>query len=313
MANDYVRTAVGLLQQGKTPAEIQALLKISPRAWSDLAVRIKDAWKTELDSFYKAKGIAGGEIQRFEAANNKLADFALALHPLITAKDLSRIEASLTRTPVQVGDVESVLLALVAHPRIRAAQLWRLGQIETLAGLVPYVDSATFAYCRGNLRAAYLCLVPQIEGLLQRWHDEIHSRAAPISSLIAFIERYFDRQPRPGNVYFVESYHRATMTILKNHFFATAAGAQSYEDFNRHTAVHMLSDNKFYLPKNYLRALVLFDSLLELYVHEKSLAALSFPLSATNEVLQEMSRPYELCILMGLGKKTPEVRLLMYQ
>ena len=77
------------------------------------------------------------------------------------------------------------------------------------------------------------------------------------------------RNPLLTRPLFAESWSESCSYILEHHFYKKTQTGQSYDNFNRHLALHMMEDVPVYSPDNLMRVYLLLDALTYLYLSEQ--------------------------------------------
>ena len=210
------------------------------------------------------------EVAQLLALNETLSSIALCLPSLANRGDVEMAKQLATRLPSS----ESLLLDLVAHltmhPRYRAIQ--NVGRMKTFAAFCEFhclIEAATISYYRTNYPAAYLTLMPVIEGVILRWCGYTgQGRKPDFSDLKRFFRLGHTRQPCPGNPLFYEVFSAACDRIVVDHLFKASDAGPAYREFNRHQALHLLRRAEFATRENCVRLFLLLDTMAELYYYE---------------------------------------------
>lgn len=253
------------LKNNEAPSDIKNALSITDdNDWTSVARKLFDLWKAE-------EPHPDGNDLLLANINQKLAPYALSFPVYGTGGEAKEIQTILDDNSPDISKVTKIVFAAVMQPRMRALQLvGRFNKIPLFKEFAYFIDSATVAYYRGNVVAAFLCLIPIIEGILLRWqgYPGRLSEKPDFKKTKNFIGKTIYRQPVPYMPTFVESYIYAADEILKNHLYKKTTDGDAHEDFNRHLALHMLDQKKFYSHDNVMRAFLLLDLLSEIYICE---------------------------------------------
>ena len=236
---NHVKVAdlVRRLQNNEAPSVIKDELGITDdNHWNTVAKEIFALWKAEVAHPEGNDLIVAG-------INQKLAPYALSFPVYGTSGEAREIQNILGESNPDISKATKIVFAAVMQPRMRALQLvGRFKKLDLFKEFAYFIDSAMVAYYRGNVVAAFLCLIPTIEGILLRWQGYPGSLASKpnFEKTKKFIGKSIYRQPVPSMPTFFESYIHAADEILKNHLYRNSADGDAHEDFNRHLALHML-------------------------------------------------------------------------
>jgi len=264
--------------------------------WCTVSKAIFSEWKKEAAH-------PDGNDALVASINQKLATYALSFPVYGTGGEAKKLQELLQESNPDIEVATKIVFAAVMQPRMRALQLvGRFKKIPLFEEFAYFIDSATVAYYRGNVVAAFLCLVPTIEGILLRWQGypgQLQSKPN-FEKTKKFIGKSIYRQPTPSMPTFFESYVQAADEILKNHLYRNSTDGDAYEDFNRHLALHMLEQKKFYSHDNIMRAFLLLDLLSEIYICEKHIADPRW------NIKPEEENPHEKAYIQALlGRQLP--------
>lgn len=285
------------LKNNEEPSVIRNELEITDsNHWNTVAKEIFSLWKAEA-SHPEGNDLLVAEI------NQKLTPYALSFPVYGTGGEAREIQTILSESDPDLSKVTKIVFAAVMQPRMRALQLvGRFNKISLFKEFAYFIDSATVAYYRGNVVAAFLCLIPTIEGILLRWqgYPENLSSKPNFEKTKKFIGKSIYRQPVPCMPAFFESYILAADEILKNHLYRNSTDGNAHEDFNRHLALHMLDQKKFYSHDNVMRAFLLLDLLSEIYIYEYHIHDPRW------DTTKEEETPYEKAYIQALlGQQLP--------
>ncbi len=191
------------------------------------------------------------------------------------------------------------------HPHLRALQ--KKGRIEKLDYFKVFsilIDAAILSYYRTNFISCYLTLLPVIEGVIIRWMGYTETNTKPdFEDVRKFFKNYAQRQPCPYNILFHNVYVKACDKILNNHFYKPTTSGNSWANFNRHVASHLLNDNQFGTKENCIRLFILFDAMTEIAVYESRINDPKF--NIRDEEIENDINLYGNVILDNM-KTTPE-------
>jgi hypothetical protein len=206
------------------------------------------------------------------SVNRALAGHALYFPPCGTAGELHEVNKLMSLPSPDMAAVQRIIFALVMNPRIRACQL-----AELFLKLAPFdefaylIDAATLSFYRGNFPAAFMTIIPVVEGLLLRWqgYPVPIGEKPSFATTLAFVRDLAARQPAPLLPLFYDSWIVAADTILRDHLSRHFENEPSRNHFNRHLAFPRLEDQHFETQQNVTRVFLLVDLLSEIFLCEK--------------------------------------------
>ncbi|MFW3399594.1 hypothetical protein [Aliarcobacter butzleri] len=305
-----------LLQQKKSVENVIDQLCLDENEWYRVsskayALHLKKARKQckEDEKNSHVACTSNDEIKDLIKLNNDMANFALSLPIIATMADYERVKMFLEDMPKN----ETILLALVEEitmsPRIRALQKkGRFEHFQPFIEFVDFIEAATLCYFRGNYISSYLTLVPIVEGIMLRWLGYYGQGKKPdFETLRKFFSKSYTRQPCPGNPLFHEVYTKVCDKIVNEHLYKPSDQGQSYANFNRHLAVHLLGSSQFTTKENCIRLFLLIDTMTELYHYETHCSDPRFYL--TNEQIREEYQIYTQLLSEQVIMNTPEKKL----
>lgn len=246
------------------PDAVAAKYAFSPVEWRETA--------TEMAALYRQGAALKVRDDMVNAAvNSALATHALCFPPYGTAGDLYTVNDLLSKTPPDLAAIQKVIFSLVMHPSTRSLQL--VGRFMKLAPFDEFsylIDAATLAFYRGNIPAAFMTIVPVVEGVLLRWQGYPGKLASKPSfgDTLKFVAATATRQPIPLLPLFFDSWAQAATAIITGHLYRHTGAGPAVDHFNRHLALHLLEDQKFGTQENVTRAFLLIDILSELFICE---------------------------------------------
>lgn len=297
--------------KGVEASDDQAWYRISAKAYE---LYLKDCRKIREED-EKKKNVSctsNDEIKNILVLNDKLADYALSLPSVSTMHEVQTLEKLISVMPVNEHKIISIIEKSTMSPRIRALQKkGRLERFSIFKEFSKIIDAATISYYRENFISSYLTLVPVIEGILLRWLGYCGIGKKPeFDYLKSFFRLSHVRQPCPGNALFHEVYIKACDKLLTEHLYKPSDTGSAYSNFNRHLAVHLLSDSQFATKDNCIRLFCLIDVMTEIFYYETHCVDHRFYLKG-EEIALEMSI-YEKLIAQSHNQsiKTPEQTLL---
>lgn len=265
---DSIKTSLGIIDENH---------------WNAVAEAIFKDWRSRANH-------PDGSDALVSEINKELSKYALVFPVYGTVAEAKRVQELLKESPPDVGEASKIIFAAIMQPRMRALQLvGRFMKIEPFSEFAYFIDSATIAYYRGNVAAAFLTIVPVIEGVILRWfgYPNTVAKKPDYEKTKKFIGRSIYRQPIPLMPNFLESYVFAANEILVNHLYKNSETGAAHEDFNRHLALHMLDNKNFYSHDNVMRAFLLLDLLSEIYICEKRISDPRWNTQRTEEAPHE--------------------------
>ena len=263
------------------------------RDWNKVAKAIFNHWKSHANH-------PDGSDVLVTKINEDLSKYALVFPVYGTTEEAENIQKLLKDNPPNIRAAENIIFATIMQPRKRALQLvGRFMKIDLFSEFAYFIDSATIAYYRGNVTAAFLTIVPVIEGIILRWlgYPETVDKKPDFEKIKKFIGRSIYRQPVPHLANFVESYILAANDILVNHLYKCTSDGAAHGNFNRHLALHMLDNKHFYSHDNVMRAFLLLDLLSEIYICEKRITDPRF------NTLPEEEAPHEKAYILAIHQQ----------
>lgn len=307
---------INLIDQGSSIESIKNETSSSPNEWfrySNKAYNIylekekKDRQGIKNKKFVSAA--SNDQVLEIIELNDILGDYALLLPIFTTDDELEVIKKLAENLPNTEGDIIKIIGKSTLNPRLRALQKkGRIQQLEHFKVFSKLVDAAILSYYRTNFISCYLTLLPIIEGIIIRWKGYSESDLKPdFEEVRKFFKNYAQRQPCPYNVLFHNVYVKGCDKILNNHFYKPTTSGNSWANFNRHVASHLLNDNQFGTKENCIRLFILLDAMTEIFFYE---SRISDPRSNIgNDHIEEDIILYRSVILDNT-KKTPEQEIL---
>jgi hypothetical protein len=308
IANEIIK----LIKQGKSPDAVKLELSILPDKWFGYSNKAYNIYLAKAKK--ERKGIEGkkhvsatsnDQIIEIIDLNEKLGDYALLLPIFSTNGELKAIHNLVTQLPETEDDIIKIIGRATLHPRLRALQ--KKGRIEKFNYFKTFsklIDAAVLSYYRTNFISCYLTLLPVIEGVIIRWMGYTDTSPKPeFEAVRNFFKSAAQRQPCPYNVLFHNIYVRACDKILNNHFYKPSTTGNSWANFNRHVASHLLNDDQFGTKENCIRLFILLDAMTEIFVYESRISDPRFYIR--NDEIENDLTLYSTVIVDNL-KKTPE-------
>lgn len=252
---------------------------------------------------------SNAEIQTILRLNEILADYGLLLPTISTIAELKKIDALAVSLPNSESEIFQIIGSITMHPKLRVLQKkGRFIHFDYFTTFSKLIDAATLSYYRTNFISCYLTLVPIIEGIIIRWMGYSPTDEKPkFEDIKIFFKNSEFRQPCPMSILFHQVYAKACDKILNEHFYKSSTNGNSYADFNRHVAAHLLNDNQFATKENCIRLFVLLDAMTEIYYYESHKPDPRF-------YLRDEDTEKETLLLaetfLGNAEKTPEQEIL---
>ena len=258
------KTIAQELAAGATLDSVLNKYSIGATEWPPFSAAIAQAWRASIP--IKPDFVAMNEV------NVKLAPFALACPGYLTGGEVDELKKLVNAPVIDEKACKRILFQAAIQPDIRAVQLvGRFLKIPLFQEFAYIIDSAAFAFYRGNITAALLTAVPVIEGLLLRWqgYPTTLTVKPKFKETVDFFKTLHIRQPVPGIPHFFDSCHKAAIKIIEDHLFKNTTQGSSHEDFNRHLILHLLEDRPFSTSDNAQRIFLLIDLLSDVYIYEQ--------------------------------------------
>ncbi|WP_421833907.1 hypothetical protein ACOQNJ_11440 [Acinetobacter baumannii] len=210
------------------------------------------------------------DINGIVQLNHKLLEYALSLPSTATYSDIVNIQQLVSNIPANEHNIIDAFASIVMNPRMRVLQKkGRFEHFPPFKSFVYIIESAVISYYRGNFIGSYLTLIPVVEGVMLRWLGYFGTGKKPtFPDLKTFFSNSYQRQPCPGNVLFYDVFSKACDKLLTEHLFKDSQDGDAYSNFNRHLAVHLLSDSQFATRENCVRLFLFLDLMSELYLYE---------------------------------------------
>lgn len=251
------------------------------------------------------------QIKEILKVNKTLSDYALLLPIFCTLMELNSIKNLIEKLPDADAEKEIIFIIgnMTTHPRLRMLQ--QKGRFEKLEHFTPFsklLHAANISYYRENYISCYLTLIPIVEGIIIRWMGYKESDEKPdFETIRKFFQNSHTRQPYPHNILFHKIYCEVCNKILNSHLFKPTSTGNSFADFNRHVASHLLNDNDFATKENCIRLYILLDSMTEIFIYETRQTDPRFELS--NEDLEPELKIYSLLFLSQLDSNPENIIL----
>lgn len=279
LLNDVELSCKRNIIQGSKKLDVKSVkeeFNLTTEEWSYISKKIYDehlkAAQMKRDDDIKKPNIiatSNDEIDNIIQVNNQLSQYALSMPTLATMTEFKNIEEIIDDKDKVVNYIKSIVM----DPTIRSAQqIGRFEKIPLFEEFSKIINAGLLSYYRGNFISSYMTLVPVIEGIILRWYgypNNMDTNKPSFDKIKNFIKKTYQRQPMPSNILFMEVYSKIADKILKEHFFKPSTDGDSYDNFNRHLALHFLSNNKFITEENIMRLFNLLDLLSEIYIYEE--------------------------------------------
>lgn len=311
-ANEIIK----LINQGETINKIRDSVSSTEDEWfrySCKAYRISlENAKKERKAIMQQKHVSAAsnaQILEIIALNDKLADYALVLPIFAITGEFQTIKNLAEYLPTTETQIIQIIGKATLQPRLRAIQ--KKGRIEKFTHFNVFsklIDAAILSYYRTNFISCYLTLLPVIEGILIRLmgYTEVDTKPK-FKDVRKFFKKAAQRQPCPYNILFHNVYVKACDKILNHHFYKPTTSGNSWANFNRHVAAHLLNDEPLGTKANCVRLFVLLDLMTEVFLYESRMTDPNR--SITNDQLKEDIELYNILILENT-KMTPEQIIL---
>lgn len=307
---------IKLLEEGKSVQEVKTIVSSTPDEWYRFSSKAyaknlkKDREQRSVREKQKTIGITSEQdVSRFTDLNDVLADHALLLPVFSTMGDFDQIQSLIARLPSSEPQIIKELARVNLHPKFRLLQ--RKGRFENFEYFKPFVkmiDAAQLSYYRTNFIACYMTLCPIVEGIIIRWMGFQEGAEKPDFEVIrGFFKNSSQRQPCPGNAVFHDINIKACDKILNNHFYRPTSSGDSYNNFNRHLASHLLNDNQFATQQNCVRLFILLDAMTQVFLYEKKITDPRF-IMGNAEISKDLDTYFE--IIRENIRATPENQIL---
>ncbi|WP_121811323.1 hypothetical protein [Mucilaginibacter kameinonensis] len=265
------------LKQGRSVAALRVEDYPNKTQWHNYSAK---AYELNLQAARKARAIletkrphaatSNKDIQAMIALNEKLADYALLMPIYSTLADFEKVCKLAKNLPNSEAEVmDFVGLFTMDFNRRVHQKIGRFEHYRYFKTFTKLIDAAVLCYYRMNFISCYLTLVPIIEGILIRWMGYAENDTKPeFEDIRKFFKNSHVRQPSPGNILFHQVYIKACDKILNEHFYRPTDSGNSYANFNRHVASHLLNDTQFATRQNCMRLFLLLDTMTEIYYYE---------------------------------------------
>lgn len=272
-ANEIIR----LIEQGNSPESVRTEISILPNEWFRYSSKAYNIYlervKKERKGVENKKHVSAtsnDQVLEIIELNEKLGDYALLLPIFSTNGELNAIGDLVDNLPTTENEILKIIGRATLHPRLRALQKkGRIEKFEYFKVFSKLIDAAILSYYRTNFISCYLTLIPVIEGVIIRWMGYTETSTKPeFEDVRKFFKNSAQRQPCPHNILFHNVYVNACDKILNNHFYKPTTSGNSWANFNRHVASHLLNDSQFGTKENCIRLFILLDAMTEIFVYE---------------------------------------------
>ncbi len=204
--------------------------------------------------------------------NNDIAELALLVPGYITRPELMKLQYLYKTNEIEA--LKESLTDIVMDPFVRA---WHQNDkfcfLDVFEDFHEYIHSSLICYYQENYKAAYVSLLPIIEGVLSRWYAFYHGNTQwNFEKAKKFISKSVNRQPLPFDPVFTEIYVNGLSVLISEHLFLdTNSKAKSFDFFNRHQALHMLDGEGFATKYNVSRLFLILDLMSIVYTNERKI------------------------------------------
>lgn len=266
------------IESGQPVSEIRDELSNSEDHWHRLSSKAYAASlvkeKKERKSNEKKRFISvtsTEEVKLILEINEVLSDYALLIPIFSTQRDLDIIKRRISELPNSAAEILNFIGNVTMDPKYRVMQKkGRFESLEPFQNTSIFIDAATLCFYRENYVSCYLTLVPVIEGAILRWMGFEDGDSKPdFKEIRKFFNVSHRRQPHPWNTEFHNIYSKVSHLVLNKHFFRPTDNGESFNDFNRHVASHLLKTSQFATRENCIRLFLLLDTMSEIYVLEQ--------------------------------------------
>jgi hypothetical protein len=307
---------IDLIKQGKSIQSLRTEDYPDPTQWYNYSAKAYDINLIAARKKRKANenrrhvsATSNKEILAIIALNKRLADYALSLPIYSTMADFEKVAQLAASLPGSESAImDHVGLFTMDFNRRVHQKIGRFEHYRYFKTFTKLIDAAVLCYYRMNFISCYLTLVPVIEGIIIRWMGYSETDEKPeFEEIRKFFKNSHTRQPSPGNILFHQVYVKACDKILNEHFYRPTHKGDSYANFNRHIASHLLNDSQFATRQNCMRLFLLLDTMTEIYYYESHEPDPRFSLSK-----EEVTPDFELFKSVWLSNiyQTPEQILL---
>ena len=307
---------IDLIKQGLTIDEIKSRICNDDNEWycyssKAYSIQLENAKRErkKQESSPHVVTNSNKDIPTILDINEKLADKAFLLPIFLTGGELDIIKSHKSDFPNSESKIIQIISKMTMQPRLRVLQ--RKGRFENLEYFKIFkklIDAATLSYYRTNFISCYLTLVPVIEGIIIRWNGYSISDEKPeFEEIRKFFKNPALRQPCPNNIQFHDVYAKACDKILNRHFYKPTMTGNSFANFNRHVASHLLIDDEFATKENCIRLFMLLDAMTEIYLYESRVSDPRIDLK-DEDILEEIDLLTK--VILENTEKTPEQMIL---
>lgn len=242
------------------PWKLKQEYDISDELWPKVQSAIAKEYR---DAFRKSRN--NNQDLIYAEMNMMLSPYALALPHGATMENVNAIRAFLTGGQSQ--DLADYIFKIVMAPIYRARLfVKRYSMIAIFEEFAYLIESSYFAFLRDNFAASFMTILPVIEGVIQRWANKPQQLQFP--EMWEFVRKTPMRNPLLSVPLFADVWANTCASIMENHLYKNTKNGSSFDDFNRHLALHMIKRKDFCTPHNIARSFLLLDSLGDLYLAE---------------------------------------------
>ncbi|MBL9006001.1 MAG: hypothetical protein JNJ46_17235 [Myxococcales bacterium] len=247
------------------PHQLKEKYQISDEFWltvrQDIAAEYREVYRNSRK---------GHDELPYLQINQSLAQYALALPHGASGMNLRVIEEHLRSS--QIRELENYLFRIVLDPRYRARLLLkRYNKVPLFQEFAYLIEAAYFACLRDNYAAAFMTILPVIEGIMLRWANRPrHQKKMTFMEISKFVRDTPVRNPLLSTPFFADCWAKTCSAIIEDHLYKSTSTGPSFSNFNRHLALHVLETKDFCTPQNIMRAFLLLDLLGDLYLSENN-------------------------------------------
>lgn len=244
------------------PHQLKAKYNIPDELWSEVQKDIAEEWR----SVYREHR-DNDEHLSYLKTDTDLSRYALALPHNASMQVVSAVNAHIANG--QIDELADYIVMLIMEPTYRARLvLKRYNEISLFKEFAHLIEASYFAFLRDNFAAAFMTILPVIEGIISRWADRPHKMSFP--EMWEFVRKTPERNPLLSLPLFADIWAETCASIMEHHFYKKTTKGSAFADFNRHLALHLIQSKDFCTHRNIMRAFLLLDLLGDLYLAERN-------------------------------------------
>lgn len=244
------------------PHQLKQEYNISDDIWPKVQKDISEEWR----SVYRQHR-GNDEHLSYLKADTDLSQYALALPHNASAQVVNSVNGYIAHG--QTTELADYIVLLIMEPKYRARLvLKRYNEVPLFKEFAHLIEASYFAFLRDNFAAAFMTILPVIEGIISRWANRPHKMSFP--EMWEFVRKTPERNPLLSLPLFADIWAETCATIMEDHFYKKTTEGPAFADFNRHLALHLLQSQNFCTHHNIMRAFLLLDLLGDLYLAERN-------------------------------------------